>query len=76
MLLRRSKEATEQDRKECGIEYNDYLEAVDYKVYNKDEEANIDIDFITLRLTESNLLQAALAFPSVTTDSLSILRFS
>lgn len=76
MLLRRSKEAAEQDRKERGIEYDDYLEAVDHEVYNEDEEANVDIDFATLRPTESNLLQAALAFPGVTTDGLSMLRFS
>ena len=76
MLLRRSKEAADQDRKERGIEFNDYIEAVDYEVYNEDEEANVDIDFATLRLTENNLLQAALAFPGVTTDSLSTLRFT
>ena len=34
------------------------------------------MDFAMLRPTESNLLQAALAFPGVTTDSLSSLRFS
>ena len=34
------------------------------------------MDFATLRPTESNLLQAALAFPGITTDSLSSLRFS
>lgn len=76
MLLRRSKEAADQDRKERGIEFDDYLEAVDHEVYNEDEEANVDIDFATLRPTESNLLQAALAFPGVTTDGLSTLRFS
>jgi hypothetical protein len=36
----------------------------------------MDIDFATLRPTESNLLQAALAFPGVTADGLSTLRFS
>ncbi|KAH9209870.1 hypothetical protein DL95DRAFT_476269 [Leptodontidium sp. 2 PMI_412] len=76
VLLRRSKEATNQDRKERGIEFDDYLEAVDHEVYNEDEEANVDIDFATLRPTESNLLHAALAFPGVTTDGLSTLRFS
>lgn len=34
------------------------------------------MDFATLRPTESNLLQAALAFPGITADSLSSLRFS
>ena len=76
VLLRRSKEAADQDRKERGIEFDDHLEAVDYKVYNKDEEANVDMDFATPRPTESNLLQAALAFPGTTTDSLTSLRFS
>ena len=33
MLLRRSKEAADQDRKERGIEFDDYLEAVDHDVY-------------------------------------------
>ena len=76
VLLRRSKEAADQDRKERGIEFDDYLEAVDHDVYYEDEEANVDIDFATLRPTESNLLQAALAFPGVTADGLSSLRFS
>ena len=76
VLLRRSKEAADQDRKERGIEFDDYLEAVDHGVYIDDEEANVDMDFATLRPTESNLLQAALAFPGITTDSLSSLRFS
>jgi hypothetical protein len=34
------------------------------------------MDFAILRPTESNLLQAALAFPGITTDSFSSLRFS
>jgi hypothetical protein len=76
VLLRRSKEAADQDRKERGIEFDDYLEAVDHEVYNEDEEVNVDIDFATLQLTESNLLQAALAFPGITTNSLSTIRFS
>jgi hypothetical protein len=76
MLLRRSKEATDQDRKERGLEFDDYLEAIDHEVYNEDEEANVDIDFATLRPTESNLLHAALAFPRVASDGLSALRFS
>jgi hypothetical protein len=76
MLLRRSKEAVDQDRKERGIEFDDYLEAVDHEIYIDDEEANVDIDFATLQPTESNLVQAALAFPGITTDSLSSLRFS
>ncbi len=48
MLLRRSKEAADQDRKERGIEFDDYLEAIDYDVYNEDEEVNMDIDFAML----------------------------
>jgi hypothetical protein len=76
VLLRRSKEAADRDRKERGIEFDDYLEAVDQDVYTEDEEANVDMDFATLRPTESNLLQAALAFPGITTDGLSSLRFS
>ena len=48
MLLRRSKEAADQDRKERGIEFDDYLEAMDQDVYNNDEEANVDFDFATL----------------------------
>jgi hypothetical protein len=58
------------------MEFDNYLEAVDYGVYTEDEEANVDMDFATLRPTESNLLQAALAFPGITTDNLSSLRFS
>jgi hypothetical protein len=76
VLLRRSKEAADQDRKERGIEFDDYLEAVDHDVYTEDEEVNVDMDFAILRPTESNLLQAALAFPGITTDGLSSLRFS
>jgi hypothetical protein len=75
MLLRRSKEAADQDRKERGIEFDDYLEAMDQDVYNNDDEANLDFDFATLQPTESSLLQAALAFPGITTSSLSSLRF-
>jgi hypothetical protein len=36
------------------------------------DEANVDFDFTTLQLTESNLLQATLAFPGTTTSSLSL----
>jgi hypothetical protein len=75
VLLRRSKEAADQDRKERGIEFDDYLEAVDHDVYTEDEEVNVDMDFAMLRPTESNLLQLALAFPGITTDNLSSLRF-
>jgi hypothetical protein len=75
VLLRWSKEAADQDRKEHGIEFDDYLEAVDHDVYNQGEEVNIDMDFAMLRPTERNLLQVALAFPGITTDSLSSLRF-
>jgi capsid protein len=56
VLFRRSKEAIDQNKKERGIEFDDYLKAVDYNVYTEDEEVNIDIDFIILRPTESNLL--------------------
>ena len=73
MLLQQSKEATDQDRKEYSIEFNNYLKAIDQNVYNKEDKANINIDFITLQPTESNLLQATLAVFSVTTTSLSLL---
>ncbi len=76
MLLRRSKEAADQDTKERGIEFNDYLEAVDHEVYTEEAEVNVDIDFAMLRRTESNPLPAALAFPGIATDSLSLLWFS
>jgi hypothetical protein len=76
MLLRRSKEAADQDRKERGIEFDDYLETIDHETYNDDEEANVDFNFATLQPTESNLLQAALSFPGITTSTLSSLRFS
>lgn len=75
MLLRRSKEAADQVRKERGIEFDDYLEAMDQDVYNNDEEANVDFDFATLQPTESNLLQAALAFPGIATGGVSSLRY-
>ena len=39
MLLRRSKEAADQDRKERGIEFDDYLKAIDHDVYTEEEEA-------------------------------------
>lgn len=74
MLLRRSKEAADQDRKERGIEFNDYLETVDQDLYNDDEEANIGIDFATLHPTDNNLLQAALAFPGISDNGVSSLR--
>ena len=75
VLLRRSKEAADRDRKERGIEFDDYLEAIDHEIYNDEEEANVDFNFATLQPTESNLLQAALALPGITTGSLSSLRF-
>jgi hypothetical protein len=74
MLLRRSKEAADQDRKERGIEFDDYLETVDQELYNDDEEANIDVDFATLHPTDNNLLQAALAFPGISDNGVSSLR--
>jgi hypothetical protein len=76
VLLRRSKEATDQDRKERGTEFDNYLEAVDHNAYTEGEEVNVDMDFAILRPTESNLLQAALAFPGIANNSLSLLRFS
>ena len=48
LLLRRSKEATNKDQKERGIEFNDYLESADYNTYNNDKEVNIDLDFAIL----------------------------
>jgi hypothetical protein len=74
ILLRRSKEAADQDRKERGIEFDDYLETIEHDVYDDDEEANIGIDFDTLHLTENNLLQAALAFPGISDNGISSLR--
>jgi hypothetical protein len=75
VLLRQSKEAANRDKKERGIEFNDYLEAVDHDVYTEDEEVNVDMDFAMLRPTKSNLLQATLAFLSIAINSLSLLRF-
>ena len=74
LLLRRSKEAADQDRKERGIEFDDYLETVDQDLYRDDEEANIDVDFATLHPTDNNLLQAALAFPGISDNGVSSLR--
>ena len=48
MLLRRSKEAANWDRKEHGIEFNNYLEAVDHNVYTEDKEVNVNMDFAIL----------------------------
>ena len=56
LLLRRSKEAANKDRKERGIEFNDYLETTDYNIYNDEEEVNIDLDFATLLPTQHHLL--------------------
>ncbi|KAH8799116.1 hypothetical protein F5884DRAFT_758603 [Xylogone sp. PMI_703] len=60
LLLRRSKEAADKDRKERGIEFNDYLETTDHNTYNDEEDVNIDLDFATLLPTQHHLLQAAL----------------
>jgi hypothetical protein len=49
---------------------------MDQDIHNNDEGANVEFDFATLQPTESSLLQAALAFPGITTSSLSSLRFS
>jgi hypothetical protein len=76
VLLRRSKEAADQDRKERGVEFDDYLETIDHEIYNDEEEANIELNFATLQLTEINLLQAALEFPGITSSGLSSLRFT
>lgn len=76
MLLRRSKEAADQDQKERGIEFDEYLETIDRGINNDGEEANVDLNFATLQPTENNLLQGALAFPGITTNSLSSLRFT
>jgi hypothetical protein len=60
LLLRRSKEAADKDRKERGIEFDDYLETADHNICNDEEEMNIDVDFSTLLPTQHHLLQAAL----------------
>ncbi|PVH71315.1 hypothetical protein DL98DRAFT_615652 [Cadophora sp. DSE1049] len=60
LLLRRSKEAADKDRKERGIEFNDYLETSDDGTYNGDEVNNIDLDFSALLPIQHHLLQAAL----------------
>lgn len=60
LLLRRSKEAADKDRKERGIEFNDYLETTDHNTCNNEEDINIDLDFATLLPTQHHLLQAAL----------------
>ncbi|KFY67930.1 hypothetical protein V496_01338 [Pseudogymnoascus sp. VKM F-4515 (FW-2607)] len=54
--------AESANQKERSIEFDDYLKVVDHNVYTEDKEVNVDMDFAMLRLTESNLLQAALAF--------------
>ena len=60
LLLRRSKEAADKDRRERGIEFNNYLETTDYNTYNDEEEVNIDFDFAILLPIQYYLLQAAL----------------
>jgi hypothetical protein len=60
LLLRRSKEAANKDRRERGVEFNDYLETTDLNVYNNKEDVNIDLNFTTLLPTQHHLLQAAL----------------
>jgi hypothetical protein len=60
LLLWRSKEVADKDRKERGIEFNDYLETTDHNIYNDEEEANIDLNFAALLPTQHHLLQAAL----------------
>lgn len=60
LLLRRSKEAADKDRKERGIELNDYLETTDYNIYNDEEEVNVDLNFAALLPTQHHLLHAAL----------------
>jgi hypothetical protein len=51
MLLRRSKEAADQDRRDRGIEFNDYMEALDENLYNNEEETASGLDFTTLHPT-------------------------
>ena len=48
LLLRWTKEAADKDRRERGIEFNDYLETTDYNIYDDEEEINIDFNFTTL----------------------------
>ncbi|CZR60793.1 uncharacterized protein PAC_10689 [Phialocephala subalpina] len=44
LLLRRSKEAADQDRKERGIDFDDYLETVDQDLYNESRLRAADPD--------------------------------
>jgi hypothetical protein len=60
LLLRRSKEAADKDRKERGIEFDDYLETASHDICNDEKEVNIDLDFSALLPTQHHLLQAAL----------------
>jgi hypothetical protein len=75
MLLRRSKEAADQDRKERGIEFNDYLETADDNLYNNDEDTDLDLDFAALHPTQHSLLQAALNVRGITIQGISDLRY-
>lgn len=50
MLLRRSKEAADHDRKEHGIEFDNYLEAINHEMYNDDKEANADSTLLRFNL--------------------------
>ena len=56
LLLCRSKEAADNDRKEQGIDFDDYLEAKDQNTYNNEEVTNIDLDFSLLLLIQYHLL--------------------
>ncbi|KAG4414241.1 hypothetical protein IFR04_012613 [Cadophora malorum] len=60
LLLRRSKEAADNDRKERGIQFNDYLETLQDSTCNDERLVNIDLDFSALLPTQYHLLQAAL----------------
>jgi hypothetical protein len=48
VILLRSKETGDPDRKERGIEFDDYLKTIDQDVCNDKEEANINFNFATL----------------------------
>jgi hypothetical protein len=52
------KQGADRDRREQGIEFNNYLETID--IHDAKDEVNIDFDFITLQPTQKHLLQAAL----------------
>ena len=75
MLLRRSKEAADRDRKERGVEFNEYLETADDNLYNENEDTVVDLDFAELHPTQYSLLQAALNVRGITIQGTSDLRY-